>query len=112
MILKNSAAFRYLFQNGHSVKNEYFSFYFVEKDDLKVGFAATKKCRHKPMRNKLKRIARELWRTNHQRFSLSLHIVVVTSLRVLAVKHEIRENAFRELLSAIKERERADVFTD
>jgi len=112
MILKKSADFRSVFQNGHSIKNEYFSIYFVKRNDLKVGFAAAKKCANKPMRNKLKRIARELWRTNHIRYSLSAHIVIIASKRNLAVRHNKREEAFVKLLAALNEKIDADVSTE
>ena len=101
MILK-SGEFRHVFQNGRSIKNEYFSFYFVKSNELKVGFAASKYCKNKPVRNRVKRIARELWRLHYNNYSLSIHTVIIASARLAAVNHNLREKAFLELLSTLE----------
>jgi RNase P protein component len=42
LILKKISDFREVFQQGQILKDEYFSIFFVGRDDLKVGFAAPK----------------------------------------------------------------------
>ncbi|MBN1560086.1 ribonuclease P protein component [candidate division KSB1 bacterium] len=101
--MKNSAEFRSIVQHGHAVKNEYFSIFFVQEDDFKIGFAAGR-APNKPMRNKLKRIARELWRTNSLQQHFSAHIVIITHKRALLAKHDKRQSEFNKLVNMIAKR--------
>ncbi|MBN1465552.1 ribonuclease P protein component [candidate division KSB1 bacterium] len=103
MILQKNADFRAIVQNGHVFKNEYFTIFSVEKDDLKVGFAAAR-ARNKPVRNRLKRITRELWRTNQADYQLAAHIVIIANMNVMAVTHAERQRALTDLLRAIEKR--------
>jgi ribonuclease P protein component len=103
MILKDGAEFRSIVQHGYVVKNEYFSIFFVQEDDIKVGFAAAK-APSKPLRNKLKRIARELWRTNGLGQQISAHIVIIAHMRVMRVKHDERRREFNNLLQMMVKR--------
>ena len=112
IILKKSSEFGIIFQQGRAVKNEYFSIYFIHSKELKVGFAATGHCKNKPLRNKLKRIARELWRTNYRNYRLFAHIVIVVHERVLSAEHNLRVKAFTELLVAVQNNLQADALTE
>ncbi|MBN1479854.1 ribonuclease P protein component [candidate division KSB1 bacterium] len=107
MILKKNADFGQLFQKGLCIKNEYFSFFFVRDNDLKIGFAVNKRCANKPIRNKLKRIARELWRTNFRHFHLPVHMVIVTSERILELDYKAREIYFKSQLQKVEQQLKA-----
>jgi ribonuclease P protein component len=102
LILKKISEFNEVFQQGQFLKNEYFSISFVGKDNLKVGFAAPKNSGNKPTRNKLKRIGRELWRTNFRNYDLPAHIVIITRKKILMAKQHVREQSINQLLREIE----------
>lgn len=103
IIILKSSEFGSVFESGQFVKNEYLTIFFVREDDLKVGFAAPKKCGNKPYRNKLKRIGRELWRTNFRKYDLPAHLVLVVHNKILAIQHSEREKIINSLLGDIEE---------
>ncbi len=107
-----SAEFHSIFQDAQFIKNEYFSIFFVKADVLKVGFAAPKKCGSKPVRNKLKRLGRELWRINFRKYDLPAHIVIVVHKNNLRVKHKKRDEYFNALLSDIEDMLRVKIIAE
>lgn len=111
-IILRASEFHSVFEDGQFVKNEYFAIFFVKENDLKVGFAAPKKCGSKPVRNKLKRIGRELWRTNFRKYDLPAHLVIVVHKKNLQIKHAIRERVFKLLLHDIEDMLRVNIITE
>lgn len=108
-IILKSSEFHPVFKDGLFVHNEYFTIFFVRGTDLKVGFAAPKKCGSKPTRNKLKRIGRELWRTNYRKYDLPAHLVILVHVVNLTVRHIIREKKINSLLAEIDELLRVNI---
>ncbi len=111
-IILKSSEISPVFENGQFVRNEYFSIFFVNKDELKVGFAASKKCGSKALRNKLKRFGRELWRTNFKKYDLPAHLVIVVHKNNLKIKQTQREDAFKGLLRDIEDLLRVNIMTE
>jgi len=101
IILKTSE-FHRVFQNAQSIRNEYFSVFFVKENNLKVGFAANKNCGSKPIRNRLKRIGRELWRTNFRNYELPAHLVIVVHKSVLKINQKNRVKLINTILYDIE----------
>jgi ribonuclease P protein component len=111
-IILKASEFNSVFEDGQFVKNEYFSIFFVNRDALKVGFAAPKKCGSKPVRNKLKRIGRELWRTNFRNYDLPAHLVIVVHKDNLKIKHTQRDETLKNLLHDIEGMLRVNIITE
>lgn len=111
-IILKSREFSEIFENGQFVKNEYFAIFFVKRDALKVGFAASKKCASKAVRNKLKRFGRELWRTNFRNYNLPAHLVIVVHKNNLKIKYTHREDALKSLLRDIQDVLQVNIMTE
>lgn len=104
MMLKKSSEFYRIFQQGSAIKNEYFSIFFVKESELKVGFAVSLNCKSRPKRNKLKRIARELWRSRFRYLYLPAHLVIVITERIIGLDHSAREELFKRQLQETENR--------
>ncbi|MFH1238489.1 MAG: ribonuclease P protein component [bacterium] len=83
MHLTDSDDFRRLYRQGEVWRDRYFVMYLErtgEKDSkpfIKVGFTVSKKVGNSPVRNRLKRLLREIFRLNRSRLTAGGEIVLV-----------------------------------
>lgn len=92
-----------VYQGGKSYQNQYFHFYFLEKDGPppRLGLALGKEVGKAVQRNKVKRIIREIFRTNKDLFNnMDLIVKPLAGIKNLGRK-EIRailKKSLRELI--------------
>jgi len=104
IVLKKNADFKSIFKDGIRLSTDHFFAVFVVHSDLKVGFASSKEIRTKPKRNRIKRIARELWRLNYQKFNLNVHVVIIAKPSILETNFNDLTQEFCFLLQKIQNR--------
>ncbi len=78
--LRRNGDFRYVFGRGSSVANRYYVVYVVKKDPRtvsRVGFSVSKKVGNAVVRNRVKRILREVMRFQIQHFKNGFDLVVI-----------------------------------
>ena len=102
IIIKKNEEFNEIFNQGKIFSSEYFIAYTLKNDRVKVGFTTPKRIKNKPQRNKIKRITRELWRKNYQKFTLDKKIVIVSKISLLNVNYIKLEKDFNNLLTQIE----------
>lgn len=76
-IIKKSSEFKRILSQGKKYKSENFIFVFIKNDSLSVGFC-TEKGLKSTIRNRVKRITRELYRTIIHRDSIKGKIIIIT----------------------------------
>jgi len=76
-ILRGRNSFNNVFKNGILIPGKYSSILFVKSNERKVGFAVSKKVKKAVFRNRQKRLLREIYRLNKNRFPDRHHIVLL-----------------------------------
>lgn len=103
IILKGNESFNKVFKQGKIFSSHYFQIYVIHEGPLKIGFAVQKGYKHKPERNRIKRITRELTRTNYIDYQLSQQMVILTKLDILKTDYITLEKDFNQLLLKIQD---------
>ena len=94
--LKNHEQFKKVYDNGNSKANKYLVMYVLENQlgYNRIGFTVTKKVGNSVVRHHIKRLLRESYRINEEKFSSGLDIVVVA-------RNTAAEVYFKEIESAM-----------
>jgi len=101
-LIKKNDEFNEIFNKGKIFSSEYFIAYTIKNDKVKVGFTTLKGIKNKPQRNRLKRIARELWRKNYRNYTLCSKIIIITKSNLLTINFKTVEDDFNKLLFKIE----------
>ncbi|PWI56809.1 ribonuclease P protein component [Sulfoacidibacillus thermotolerans] len=78
--LRRNGDFRYVFARGSSVANRYYVLYVLKKDRTKstrVGFSVSKKVGNAVVRNRVKRLLREIMRVQIQNFTTGYDLAII-----------------------------------
>jgi len=75
-ILKKSDKFDKIFKNGITQSGVHVSIIYMDADCKKVGFAVSKKIQNSVNRNRQKRLLREIYRLNQNKFPENKHYIL------------------------------------
>lgn len=77
--LKKSDEFKKVYQQGKSVANKLLVLYNLnrEDDDLRIGYSVSKKIGKAVVRNRVKRLLRETYRHNKDKFKSGFDLVLI-----------------------------------
>nr|NNM91316.1 ribonuclease P protein component [Bacilli bacterium] len=101
--LQHNRDFRQVFVRGKSYANHYFVLYVLKrsrKDPLRIGFSVSKKVGNAVVRNRTKRLLREVVRLSISDLPLNYHLVIIA--RKDAPKLRKRQDVERHVLSLFK----------
>lgn len=75
-ILRGKNSFQKIFKLGTLISGYHVSITFLKADTKKVGFAVTRKIKQAVLRNRYKRLMREVYRLNKAKFPDKIHIIL------------------------------------
>jgi ribonuclease P protein component len=105
-IIKNRSEFSHAIRDGLIYKGKFFLIAVVANTQLRYGFT-TKSGLSKPDRNRLKRLARELWRIWQSGYDLHGDCIVITREQALKASFKMLESDFRALLGLLEKSRQA-----
>ena len=76
-ILQGKKNFDKIFKTGQTVSGNYVSIFYLSADSRKIGFAVSKKVKKAVIRNRYKRLLREIYRLNKDKFPEKSHIILL-----------------------------------
>ena len=79
---KKKRQFDSVFAEGVKIKSRHFTCYFLRSTTLSLGVVVSKKIGIAPVRNRAKRIVRELFRTHKSQITVSGSLIVIPSYRI------------------------------
>lgn len=99
MILRKNKQFQSVYRFGKSYANHMMVIYVLStrETQTKVGFAAGKRLGNAVVRNRVKRLLREVYRLNQHRLRSGLHILLVGRKPMVGVKYQVVDKAFGDL---------------
>lgn len=75
-ILRGNEKFNSIFKNGDKLSGHFVSIFYLRSESRKIGFVVAKKVKTAVMRNRFKRILREIYRLNKDKFPEKLEIIL------------------------------------
>jgi ribonuclease P protein component len=98
--IKDKREFDLIFHNSKQIKNSVFVFYYKEKklSYPRFGFAVGKKIGNAVIRNRNKRILRELVRTNYDKFNQNYDYIILIRKRCDTINYNQLKEIFLELI--------------
>jgi len=104
--VKSKILFNEIINNGHKISNDYFTFFYLDKDQENplFGISAPKKVGIAVVRNKLKRITRELILKTKKMFKNNRNYIIIVKKTCLETKFSVLEEKFMELIGEANEK--------
>jgi len=93
-ILRGKNNFNRIFEFGNVISGHNVSMIYIEAESRKVGFVVSKKVKKAVSRNRYKRLLKEIYRLNKEKFPEKVHIILLA---------KGRSDNFRELQNEIFE---------
>ncbi|HOO60561.1 MAG TPA: ribonuclease P protein component, partial [Candidatus Mcinerneyibacteriales bacterium] len=78
---KKKSQFEQVFEQGRKIRTEYFTIFFRKAKQKQVGIIVTKKHGNAVYRNRVKRLVRELYRTNKEALHCDGQMIILPSAR-------------------------------
>jgi len=101
--LKKREDFKKLYKRGHCVRNRYLSMYILTRGDnngVRIGFNISKKIGKAVVRNRIKRILKEIFRNTETEPAANLDILCIAKKTICNVSYNIlKEQVERNLYS-------------
>ncbi len=97
--LKKNSDFQKVYRQGKSYANRYFVMYILENetDGNRVGISVSKKVGNSVVRHRLKRLLREAYRLQEDRFYSGFDIVVIARMSAKKISYLETESALLHL---------------
>lgn len=98
-ILKKNKEFQKVYRSGKSYANKFLVIYvlFTDNNKNRIGFAAGKKLGNAVIRNRVKRLLREVYRQNKIENNCSRDIIIVGRNAAVKAKYGDIEKAYKEI---------------
>ncbi len=103
--LKRNSDFRKVFYRGNSVANRFYVLYVIKKDrkrKTRVGFSVSKKVGKAVVRNRVKRICREVMRKRVYQFENGFDLVIIARSDAAHLSYALAEKYLDQLLVRAK----------
>jgi ribonuclease P protein component len=101
IIIKKNREFTHIINSGSAFHGKYFSAFALKGKDIRIGFAVDREAANKPVKNKLKRIAREMWRKHFRAFEFKAHVVLLVKNEACAKKYDLLLDDFLKICDKI-----------
>jgi len=75
-LLKGKNNFHHVFKNGHIISGSNVSIIYLGADSMKIGFVVSKNIKKAVVRNRYKRLLREIYRLNKNNFPDKAHLIL------------------------------------
>lgn len=97
--LKKNRQFQYVYRNSKSYANRYFVMYVRENglDENRIGISVSKKVGNSVVRHRVKRLVKENYRLQENRFNSGLDIVIVARPGAAAINYYETQSALLHL---------------
>ena len=97
--LKKTADFRNVYQNGKSLANKYLVMYVMEnnREKNRLGISISKKVGNSVIRHRVKRLVREAYRLQEEKFASGLDLVVIARVTAKNISYWETESALLHL---------------
>lgn len=97
--LKKNSDFQFVYKNGNSYANRYLVMYVMENQSEKnrIGISVSKKVGNSVVRHRIKRLIREGYRVNEERFGKGFDIVIIARVNSKDRKYLEIESALLHL---------------
>jgi ribonuclease P protein component len=98
--LASNKDFKKVYSNGRSVVDRYMVIYYTPngKKCSRIGFSVGKKLGNAVVRNRYKRILREITRINEKELSKGYDIVIIARPRIAGEQYRVIEKSFLKLV--------------
>lgn len=104
--LKSSKEFRYAFKNGRSRANDFVILYIYHNNKLidksRIGFSVSKKIGNAVVRNRIKRVMREVIRLNYHRIKKGNDLIFIAREKIKGNSYKSVENSMISILDRNK----------
>ena len=100
-IIKKSDDFSKIISTGKNIKNKYISLYYKESNSTLYGITVPKKTGHAVVRNRLKRRAKNIIRTNEISIQLGYNYVIIIKEPSLNLSYEELTSNLLELFKKV-----------
>lgn len=101
-IIKESKTYSDIISNKQSVKNKYFSIYYIKSDNTLYGITVPKKVGKAHIRNKLKRRTKNIIITNEKNIQNNYNYVIIIKEPTLTLNYDIMEKELLNLLKKVR----------
>ena len=101
-IIKESKTYSDIISHKQSLKNKYFSIYYIKSDNTLYGITVPKKVGKAHIRNKLKRQTKNIIITNEKNIQKNYNYVIIIKEATLDLSYGIMEKELLNLLKKVR----------
>ncbi len=101
-IIKESRTFTKIINKKNSVKNKYYSIYYIQSNTNKYGITIPKKVGKAYIRNKIKRRIKNIIITNEKSIQTNFNYVIIIKEAILELNYESMQKELLELLKKVR----------
>jgi len=94
--------FEEIFKNAKKYISPYFIIYYLSKEQKRAGFIVKKTIGNAVLRNRIKRVLREVYRLNKKGIEKNIEIIIVAKREIIGKEYKEVEKAFQKWIEYVK----------